>query len=420
MKKYLDKEFWLNFVDVNENFSDSCVIKDSFDENDKNILMNGVTETLYRRINDKNLFKGFRLYFEGEEISKENTDEFFLLNPPKENEDIIEYCKRIFDKKFGIIMNNNEAFSEKLASRVIEMMQPLFEVAGLPPLGNEITVFIGNYGWTPLGIHKDHIGENVLHFHLGPGRKQMYTWEQDIYEKLVGKGVLNNKNIEPILNHAKKHDFGEGDIFYMPWYKNHVGYTEEISIGVSLWFQSTDNYTFSKKIIQHFISEFLPKDKKIIPPQIDYINNHDTYDYFKQIVLSTIDNKDSSLDDFLKKMYLDHKYSLLSNGNWANLPLENEIETDNYDFFKNKKIEISKPFKIIFENYNNEKLNIFVRGIRLRIKYFKDFEELLIKLNNNETIIVNDYLQKLEIPEEPFLYILLTLYKYKGITILTK
>lgn len=420
MKNYLDKEFWLNFIDVNENFSDSCVIKDSFDETDKNILMNGVTETLYRRINDKNLFKGFRLYFEGEESSKENTDNFFLSNPPNANEDIIEYCKRIFDKKFGIIMNNNEAFSEKLASRVIEMMQPLFEVAGLPPLGNEITVFIGNYGWTPLGIHKDHIGENVLHFHLGPGRKQMYTWEQDIYENLVGKDVLNNKNIEPILSHAKKHDFGEGDIFYMPWYKNHVGYTEEISIGVSLWFQSTDNYTFSKKIIQHFISEFLPKDKKIIPPQIDYINNHDTYDYFKQIVLSTIDNKDSSLDDFLKKMYLDHKNSLLSNGNWANLPLENEIENDNYDFFKNKKIELSKPFKIIFENYNNEKLNIFVRGIRLRIKYFKDFEELLTRLNNNETIIINKYLKNIEIPEEPFLYIILTLYKYKGVKILTE
>lgn len=64
-------------------------------------------------------------------------------------------------------MNNNEAFSEQLASRVLKMMSSLLKIAGLPPLGNEITVFIGNYGWTPLGIHKDHTGENVLHFHLG-------------------------------------------------------------------------------------------------------------------------------------------------------------------------------------------------------------------------------------------------------------
>ena len=130
-----------------------------------------------------------------EELSKEYTNTFLTQNPPKENEDIIDYCKRIFDKRFGIIMNNNEAFSEQLATRVLKMMSPLFEIAGIPPLGNEITVFIGNYRWTPLGIHKDHTGENVLHFHLGPGRKQMYIWEDETYEKIVGKNILNNKNI---------------------------------------------------------------------------------------------------------------------------------------------------------------------------------------------------------------------------------
>jgi hypothetical protein len=45
---------------------------------------------MHKRINDKNLFKGFRLYFEGEESSKQNTDNFFLSNPPNANEDIIE------------------------------------------------------------------------------------------------------------------------------------------------------------------------------------------------------------------------------------------------------------------------------------------------------------------------------------------
>ncbi|MDB0616409.1 hypothetical protein [Tenacibaculum dicentrarchi] len=420
MKKHLDKNFWLNFIDVNENFNNTCVIKESFSDTDKNILFDSVREVLYKRINDKILDKGFRLYFEGEKLNKDSTKEFFLQNPPKMDEDIIEYCKRIFDKKFGIIMNNNEVFSEQLASRVFEMIKPLFDLAGLPPLGNEITVFIGNYGWTPLGIHKDHVGENVIHFHLGPGRKQMYTWDDEIYEKIVDKDILNNKNIEPILNYAKKYDFGERDVFYMPWNKNHVGYTEEISIGVSLWFQSTDNYTYTKKIIEYFISEFLPKDKKILPPQIDYINNHDTFEYFKQIILTSIDKKESTLDEFLKKMYLDFKFTLLSNGNWANLPIENKIDDIDYNFFKGKTIELSKPFNIIFENYQNEKLNIFVRGHRIRLKYFNDFEELLIKLNDNKIIIINDTLKNLNIPEEPFLYILLTLYKYKGIIISSK
>ena len=419
MKKYLDRKYWQNFIDKNENFSETCVLKDSFCDEDRNTLYNGVTETLYKRINDKILDNGFRLYFEGEELNKVLTIDFLSKNPPLDKEDIVEYCKRVFDKKFGIIMNNNEAFSEQLASTVIKMMQPLFDIAGIPPLGNEITVFIGNYGWTPLGIHKDHTGENVLHFHLGPGRKQMYIWEDEVYEKIVGKGISNNKNIEPILSHSEKFDFGQGDIFYMPWFVNHVGYTEEISIGVSLWFQSTDNYSFSKKIIEHFVTQFLPKDRKIIPPQIDYTNNHDTYDYFKQIIFNSLDNKESTLDDFLKKIYLDFKYSLLSNGLWSNLPIENKVDDLDYNFFKGQTVELSKPFNIIYENYNSEKLNIFVRGNKIRIKYFKDFEDLLNKLNNNGKIVINEYIKSLSIPEEAFLYIILTLYKYRGIIIVT-
>ena len=417
MSEFLNKNFWLDFIDKTENFTNTCVFENSFSIEDRNTLYNGVTETLYRRINEKILDKGFRLYFEGEELNKEFTNTFLTQNPPKANEDIIDYCNRVFDKRFGIIMNNNEAFSEQLASRVLKMMSSLFEIAGLPPLGNEITVFIGNYGWTPLGIHKDHTGENVLHFHLGPGRKQMYIWDDETYEKLVGKNVSNYKNIEPILSHSKKYDFGDRDIYYMPWFVNHVGYTEEISIGVSLWFQSTDNYSYSKKILEYFITQFIPKDRKIIPPQIDYANNHDTYEYFKQIILNSVDDKESTLDSFLKKVYLDFKNSLISNGYWSNLPLENKIENIDYNYFEDKIIELSKPFKIVYNNFNNEKLNIFVRGSRLRIKYFKDFENLLNKLNNNEKIVVNDFIETLNIPKEAFLYILLTLYKHRGIII---
>lgn len=191
----------------------------------------------------------------------------------------------------------------------------------------------------------------------------------------------------------------------MPWFVNHVGYTEEISIGVSLWFQSTDNYSYSKKILEYFITQFIPKDRKIIPPQIDYANNHDTYEYFKQIILNSVDDKESTLDSFLKKVYLDFKNSLISNGYWSNLPLENKIENIDYTYFEGKIIELSKPFKIIYDNFNNEKLNIFVRGSRLRIKYFKDFENLLNKLNNNEKIVVNDFIETLNIPKRSiFIY----------------
>ena len=39
-------------------------------------------------------------------------------------------------------------------------------------------------------------------------------------------------------------------------------------------------------------------------------------------------------------------------------------------------------------------------------------------LNNDEKIVVNDFIETLSIPKEAFLYILLTLYKHRGIVII--
>lgn len=419
MKTIFEKNFWNEFIDVNENFNQACVIENAFNENFKNSLYQGVTESFYNRVENNNLINGFRLYNDkGELVKNQNTIEIFTKNPPKENEDIILYFERIIKTRFGIIMNFGEVFSELLGKNIFQALEPLYKLVGYPPLGNEITIFIGNYGWTPLGIHKDHTGENVLHFHLGPGRKQMYIWDDETYEKLVGKNVINNKEIEPILNYAKKFDFGEGDIFYMPWFVNHVGYTEDISIGVSLWFHSSDIFSYSKKVIKHFLTQFIPNDTRIIPPQIDYLNNHDTYEYFKKNILKTLNKENPNLNDFLMSIYLDFKYSLFSNGGWANCPPENKIESIDYTYFEYKIIELSKPFKIIYNNFNNEKLDIYIRGRKTRIKYFKDFENLLNKLNNDEKIVVNDFIETLSIPKEAFLYILLTLYKHRGIVII--
>ena len=54
----------------------------------------------------------------------------------------------------------------------------------------------------PLGIHQDHRGENVIHFHLGPGDKQMYIWDEDAYKELTDL-KHNNTDIAPLLPHAK-------------------------------------------------------------------------------------------------------------------------------------------------------------------------------------------------------------------------
>lgn len=413
-----DKSFWKDFINLSDNFRTTCVINESFSKEDNDLLFKGVTEALYTRIKEKLVQDGFRIWKDDEQLSDIELKSFCEKNKPTEGEDLISYCNRVFDTKFGVILNNNESFSEKLATRISEFVAPLCDLVGIPPLGYEITVFIGDYGWTPLGIHKDHRGENVFHFHLGPGRKQMYIWDDLKYEKLVGKDVYNNKNIEAILDSAKKFDYGKRDLYFMPWFENHVGYSGELSVGVTLWFRNSNNNEFSKKLIQNFVNQFLSKDDRILPPQISYLENNDTFEIYQSTVNKYMDRPDSTLNEFLYDTYIDFKYSLISNGGWKSVPKENDTENLNIEFFKYQKVRIVNPFKLLYRhNHNNKKLYVYVRGSRIRIKSFDDIIRFIDKLNNNDIISLKEFGKSINIPEEVFLYFISILFKYKGVVI---
>jgi len=420
----LSKEWWLSFLNRNENFTNTCTFHDAFVEQDVDHLTMGVQEVLYERINSGAFDKGFRLYSEGTELKTKKTTKLFADNKPHENEDIISYCERLFDEKFGIIMNYNETYSDKLAIRVNEMITPLFELIGTPPLGFEITVFVGNYGWTPLGIHTDGVGENVIHFHLGPGNKTMYTWDKETYEKLVGKDVYNNKNVEPLLEHANKWEFGPGDVYYMPWFENHIGYSKDLSIGVTLWFRNCSNQKYASELLRIFRNQFMSKDKRIIPCQIDYLNNDSTFDNFESMVSKYVPKEDPTLKDFLHEIYSDFKHCIASNGGWRYPPAikskDKNAKDDETDRYENSVISIVKPFKILHRNINDKTLLIYVRGSKLKLNYFKDLIELIEILNTGQEVHVQDIIQKSGLSNDVICYFLGILEKNMGIRVVSE
>lgn len=416
--EFLSKDHWINFIEETENFRKTCVFNDSFSEEDRELLYKGISESFFTKLRTKDTHSGFRLWLGSEQMSDNWVENFFNKSTYNENEDLIKYLERNFNSKFGFIINNNECFSDLLSSRVLQMVKPLCDLIGIPPLGFELTTFIGNYGWTPLGIHKDKVGENVIHFHIGPGRKQMYIWEDEKYKSLVGENVFNNTNIEPILENAEKYDFGSQDIFYMPWFENHIGYTEELSIGLTLWFKSSNNNEFTKQLIKNFLSQFLSKDNKMIPPQINYLENDDTLANFKNTVNKYMDVTNPNLEDFLSSIYSDYKFSIVSNGGWKNGPISNNVVDIRREYFIDKKVAIVNPFPILYKISENNKLYIFVRGQRIKVKYFEDLINFINLLNKNEIISLDEFKRLMKIPNDAFLYFVLVLYKFKGITII--
>ncbi|OJJ17503.1 hypothetical protein BKI52_26920 [marine bacterium AO1-C] len=415
------QEWWKNFLQINQNFTETCVIEDVMNDELVEELQLGILQVLKERYKKDDIYDGFRVYLDGEE-QNDSFLENLCKTPPLEGEDITAYTKRMFEQKFGIIINAGEKHSDIIANNIIKFLHPLMELVGCPPLGVEITIFIGNYGWTPLGIHQDHKGENVIHFHLGPGKKTMYTWDEEKYNELTGE-EHNNKNIEPLLEHANEYPFKKGDIYYMPWNKYHVGYSGELSVGITLWFNNAPKTKYVHRILNSFRYQFLKQEKEIIPSQMDYLNNHATF----EDMLSSFKLDDNilnySLKDFLKFVYGEFKMALMSNGGWQSVPLSLDVKDDyNIDDFeklRGQKIINRAPFKIQYRKYK-QSLWVYVRGAKFEMRYFEELVNVIDTLNKNEELLVDDLLDLLPevFPQEAVLYFLSLTLNKRGIEVL--
>ena len=423
--KYFSKEWWEKFLISNQNFSKTIVIKDVIDDQLTENLNLGVLEVLKERFRLNEVTNGFRVYIEGVEQREEFNKTLCETLPHLKNKNITEYCEKVFNQKFGIIINGGERHSEYIANNIYNAISPLMEIYGLPVTGIECTIFIGNYGWTPLGIHQDHRGENVIHFHLGPGKKTMYIWDEKEYEILCDGSVIdNNQNIKPLLKESHEFPFEKGDIYYMPWNKYHVGYSEELSVGITIWLNNPTKMFFVKKITESLITQHLVEEsnKEVIPSEQDFLNNMNSYDSLISSIKSSDDVLNSSMKDFYKVLYKDFKYSLLSNGGWNSLPLlcseKDNYDVNNYNSLSDKKIRLTN-FKILYTS-NDDVLFIYVRGIKLEMKFHEELINIINEINTNKELVVKDLIFNLskEWPAEVGLYFLSEIYNYRGIVIL--
>jgi len=418
--KSFTQEWWKDFLKINQNFTETCVIQDVMNEELVDELQLGILQVLKERYKRDDIYDGFRVYLDGKE-----QDERFLENlcttPPQEGEDITAYTERMFDQKFGIIINSGEKHSDIIANNIIKCMHPLMELVGYPPLGVEITIFIGNYGWTPLGIHQDHTGENVIHFHLGPGKKTMYTWDEEKYNELTGT-KHNNKDIEPLLEHANEYPFNAGDIYYMPWNKHHVGYSGELSVGITLWFNNAPKHKYVNSILNSFRYQFLKREKDIIASQKNYLDNDATFEDMLSSMKLDDDILNYSLKDFFKFVYGEFKMALLSNGGWQSVPLSLDIKDDynidDFETLRGKRIINRDPFKIYYKKYK-QSLWVYVRGAKFEMRYFDELVTIIDQLNSNEELLVDDLLTVLpeNFPQEAVLYFLSLTLNKRGIEI---
>lgn len=375
-------DWWEEFKKSTGNMSFPVIQKNVFND-DLNELRESIFEMFQNLKYEKELL-AWRVWCGGEMTT--DLEKIIVEDPMKDEADFLPWCKRIFgDKKFGIILNDGQRYSKKTRDLISKYFNPLLEKK--PPLGGiNFSIFMGNYGWTPIGIHQDHTGSFVMHFHLGPGSKQMYMWEQDHYkDKLNGRE--NEHDVIPYLPFTSyEYSFDDGDIFFMPWDFYHIGRSEEISIGLTVWFNYTTVQGLLYGVYSSGVEDIL---KDIDDPTLNDIvslKNYKDCENDEQIenLLNSIDIDvlDSTFCEFMENKLQDYADALISNDWYDRGTIKNKFELD-FDIAQEQKVSlIISP--IMYAKYKDV-LKIFHRADKIDLAYHDDIIKLIERINERKT-----------------------------------
>jgi hypothetical protein len=368
-------EWWNRFLEDTNNLNNPVCYSNVFRE-DVPLLREELLD-VFRNIPKED--HTFRVWVEGKQ--RDDMIKHMVANPPQTGDSFENWTERLFEgKKFGIIFNYGECFNKALSLHMLDFLQPLLETRGYPVRGIDFTIFIGNYGYTPLGIHQDWTGENVMHFHLGPGKKTMYMWTDTVYREKGGK--FNEKNIEPWLESAEyEMTFGEGEYFFMPWHYFHVGKSDDFSVGITVWFNRPTRAEILNRLTSIVLDEYFDSDRDnrntIIEMEKDLIA-HDLFGAVRDGI-KLEDGKDSILT-LLDHASKEFKYSIKSNLGFGK-PFIIDRERENKELNGSDIIKIDDPFKILHYTAENNQIKIFVKGFRIVLNYHPDIVTLIERLN---------------------------------------
>jgi hypothetical protein len=171
---------------------------------------------------------GLKTYI-NQELRNDTADKMYQ-NPPADGQSLEDWIEVLFgDQKFGIVLNSLEKYSNQFAERAAEIVEPLLKEAGLPLGGLSFLCFMGNYGFTPFGIHKEATGEEGILFHLGPGKKQFYTWDQPKYNVIEHNSQIF-RDLDEMIPEAKCYELEPGDAMFIPHQVYHIANSSELSV----------------------------------------------------------------------------------------------------------------------------------------------------------------------------------------------
>lgn len=330
----------------------------------------------------KDIHIGLKIY-----VNNELRNDFInkmVANPPKTGDSLDEWSKKIFgDQKFGMILIGLEQYSNAFAEKVANVVLPLLQAAGLPKNGLSFLFFMGNYGFTPFGIHKEATGEDGFLFHMGPSNKKFYTWDNPKYN-VIEHNTKTFHNIDEFIPKAESYVLNPGDVMFIPHYVYHIANTPEFSVSFVMDYINPPKDEFENELLK-----IAAEEKQWLNTNLyeQTINLNDT----SSTLRDTIDIK--SIQKKIEVAFNRKVIDLKSNGGIGRKSKKKLITISSSDTFL---ITGKNIFPIYLEDIDSKKTLIFARGHRIIVNSNVMLNQLITELNNGKSISFNDLKELME------------------------
>lgn len=273
------------------------------------------------------------------------------------------------DEKFGMILNSLESYSNLFAEKMATIIKPLLNESGIPLGGISFLFFMGNYGFTPFGVHKEATGEEGILFHLGPGKKQFYTWDNPKLNVIKHNTEVFH-DFDKMMKNAVCYDLQAGDAMFIPHQVFHIANSSEFSLSIVM-----DYINPPENVLLQELFEISKED--------DFSNNQ----YSKPVKINAPLEAHLLEKEFItKKIDRAYKFKVLllkSNGGFSKpsiLNYRNRLPANDFSIVG----KASFPTQI--DSTNTNMFSIFARGHHFKSRKNNGLYSIIEKLNCAQTI----------------------------------
>lgn len=349
--------FWHNLRQDSEGFNSPVLGEDlcSFPVNRQTV------STLFYDIHsdhDSSKYDYIRFYINGTEQYDAGALFFKCFEADVDiDEALSEYGQR---HSFGIVINGALRWKPELVEKLAEFLQPIYDQFDEHEVGFDLTFFIGNYGYTPFGVHLDDKNHRTLLVNLGPNEKQMMLWDSSKIRNLYGD-VRNIYDVDSVSIPPTIYKLNPSDYFLLPSQYYHVGYTKDVSITAALILHREDH-------IKHFSREL----DRYLRGALDFTLDFDSPTLSAEW-LSYVPQP-----SFLQCCIEARRKS---NGGFMYSPLKRAIS---FDLLSSSDEIVRRGFPICYVEQDQDNIVLFAKGVSKQFSqkdFVKDFIEKLNKEN---------------------------------------